>query len=50
MNQQEEAQYLSQERIGQDEPVPSPLVQTIIVLSFFGFIVALPTIIDRLSK
>jgi hypothetical protein len=50
MNQQEEIQYLSQERIEQEEPVPSPLMQAIIILSFLGFIVALPTIIEKLSK
>ena len=50
MNQREEEQYSVQQRISQEEPAPSRLVQIIVAFAFIGFIVGLPTIIDRLGK
>ena len=47
---EEEEQYSVQQRISQEEPAPSLLVQIVAAFAFIGFIVGLPTIIDRLGK
>lgn len=50
MIHQEEEQYSVQQRIGQEEPAPSLLVQIVATVAFIGFIVGLPVMIDRLGK
>ena len=45
--EEEEEQYPVQQRIGQAEPVPSLLVKIVATFAFIGFIVGLPTMIDR---
>lgn len=50
MNRREDDQYSIEQRISQEEPEPGTLTQIIATLAFVGFIVALPTIIVRLSK
>jgi hypothetical protein len=50
MNRQEEEKYPVEQMVAQEQPAPSPLVQIIATFAFIGFIVALPTIIERLGK
>ena len=50
MNNREEEQYSVQQRIGQEDQAPKPIVQILLVFAFIGFIVGLPAAIDRLGK
>jgi len=50
VNRHEESEYPVRQRIGQEQPKPSPLAQVIAVLAFAGFLILTPTIIDRLGK
>lgn len=50
MNEREENQYPSQPMISQEEPEPSRLKQFLLAFAFIGFIIALPTIIDKVGK
>jgi hypothetical protein len=50
MRQREEEQYPIQQRLGQEQPEPSTGKQIILVLAFLGFIIAIPTIAERLGK
>jgi len=49
MNNREE-EYPVQQRIGQEDQEPKPIVKILIAFAFIGFIVGLPTVIDRLGK
>jgi len=49
MNRREEGQYPIEQRISQEEPVPGTLRQIIVALTFTGFIVLLPVMIERLT-
>ena len=48
MHNREEEQYETAERIGQQEQ-PSILGQVIALVLFFGFIIGLPTIVEKLK-
>jgi len=50
LNRREEEQYPIQQRIDQGQTKPSPLVQIIAAFAFIGFIIAIPTIVDKLGK
>lgn len=45
-----EEQYPVRQRVNQGQPQPSTALQVAAVFAFLGFLIGLPTIIDRLGK